>query len=94
MHVQSRGPQTHTETTHGQRLTRKQMVDNTTILDRSQNHRKLQVLEAIYIRDHDPTINRQVNARGTLVILRITRGYTKVSPWAHEERSLLVSCRR
>ena len=68
MHVQSGGPKTHTETTHDQRLTRKQMVDNTTILDKSQNHRKLQVLEAIYIRDHDPTINRQVNARGTLTL--------------------------
>ena len=68
MHVQSGGPKMHTETYHEQRLTRKQMVENTTILDRCKNPRKLQVLEAIYIRDHDPTINRQVNARGTLTL--------------------------
>ena len=68
MHLQNGGPKTHTEVTHNQGLTRKQMVENVTILDRCQNRRKLQVLEAIYIRDHDPTINRQVNARGTLAL--------------------------
>ena len=68
MHLQNGGPKTHTERTHDQRLTRKQLVENTTILDRTQNYRKLQVLEAICIRDHDPTINRQVNARGTLTL--------------------------
>ena len=68
MHIQNGGPKTHTETAHDQHLTRKQMIDNITILDRSQNHRRLQVLEAIYIRDHDPTINRQVNARGMLML--------------------------
>ena len=30
--------------------------------------RKLHALEAVYIRDCDPTINRQVNARGTLTL--------------------------
>ena len=68
MHLQNGGIKTHTETSHGQRLTRKQVVDNISILDRCQNRRKLQVLESIYIRDHDPTINRQVNARGTLTL--------------------------
>ena len=68
MHIQNGGPKTHTETTHEQRLTRTQMLENTVILDKCQNRRKLQVLEAIYIRDHDPTINRQVNARGTLAL--------------------------
>ena len=68
MHLQNGGPKTHTEAAHDQRLTRKQLVENTTILGRTHNHRKLQVLEAIYVRDHDPTINRQVNARGTLAL--------------------------
>ena len=68
MHLQNGGPKAHTETNHEQRLTRKQIIENITILDRCQNRRRLQVLEAIYIRDHDPIINRQINARGTLTL--------------------------
>ena len=68
MHLQNGGPKTHTETHHDQRLTRKLMTDNTTIIDRSNNFRELQVLEAIHIRDRDPMLNRQVNARGTLML--------------------------
>ena len=68
MHLQTGGPKTHTETYHDQRLTRKQMTENTTIIDKSNNIRELHVLESIHIRDKDPAINRQVNARGTLVL--------------------------
>ena len=68
MHLQNGGPKTHTETYHDQRLTRKEMIENTTIIDRSNNIRELNVLEAIHIRDKDPTINRQVNARGILML--------------------------
>ena len=50
MHLQNGGPKTHTETHHHQRLIRKQMVDNTTIIDKSRNRRELHVLEAIHIR--------------------------------------------
>ena len=66
MHLQSGGPKTHTITEHDTPLTRQQMVDNTTILDTCQDIRKLRILEAVHIRDSDPMINRQVNARGTL----------------------------
>ena len=68
MHLQTGGPKTHTETHHDQRLTRRQMTENTTIIDKSNNIRELHVLESIHIRDKDPAINRQVNARGTLVL--------------------------
>ena len=68
MHLQNGGPKTHTETYHDQRLTRTEMVANTSIIDRSHSIRELHVLEAIHIRDKDPTINRQVNARGTLML--------------------------
>ena len=44
------------------------MVDNTTVLCKCTNRRKLHALEAVYIRDCDPSINRQVNARGTLTL--------------------------
>ena len=68
MHLQNGGPKTHTETHHHQRLTRKHMVDNTTVIDRSHNRRELHVLEAIHIRDKDPLINKQVNAKGVLML--------------------------
>ena len=68
MHLQNGGPKTHTELHHHQRLTRQHMVDNTTIIDRSSNRRELQVLEAIHIRDKDPIINKQVNAKGVLML--------------------------
>ena len=68
MHLQNGGPKTHTNLHHDQRLTRKQMLENTSIIDRTNNTRELHVLEAIHIRNQDPTINRQVNARGTLVL--------------------------
>ena len=66
MHLQSGGPQQHTEEKHGARLTRQEIVTNTSILARSPNWRRLVALEAILIREKDPTINRQINARGTL----------------------------
>ena len=67
MHMQDGGPKRHHEA-HDTPLTRQMLIDSTTILARCQNRRKLQVLEAIYIRDADPFINRQVNARGTLLL--------------------------
>ena len=73
MHLQNGGPKTHTETYHDQRLTRKEMLENTTIIDRADNVRLLHVLEAIYIREEDPAINRQVNARGSLTLYESAR---------------------
>ena len=66
MHLQDGGPKKHLRDHHAMSLTREDMVTNTTILDRCTHPRKLLVLEAVYIRDCDPTINRQVNARGKL----------------------------
>ena len=61
-----RGPQHHTENEHGTRLTRQDITKNTTILAGAQDWRRLVALEAILIREKDPSINRQTNARGTL----------------------------
>ena len=66
MHLQQGGPLAHTLDHHGEQLTRQQMTQNTEILARAQDRRRLLALEAIYIRELDPTINKQVNARGTL----------------------------
>ena len=66
MHLQSGGPLTHMEKHHQQRLTRQILTANTTILAHGTAGRQLTALEAVYIRDMDPLINKQVNARGTL----------------------------
>ena len=68
MHLQDGGPKRHLLDEHGTRLTRDDMVANTEILCRCTVPHKLQVLEAVFIRDCDPTINRQVNARGKLLL--------------------------
>ena len=67
MHLQQGGIRTHNDSHHpDDRLTRKDITDNISVLTQETNTRRLQVLEAIYIREMDPTINRQVNARGVL----------------------------
>ena len=68
MHLQEGGIKRHLWQNHNTRLTREDLVTNTKIIDRCTDKRKLQVLEAVYIRDCDPSINRQVNARGTLSV--------------------------
>ena len=66
MHLQSGGPKTHTETDHETPLTRHDMTENTTILGTDSDKRRLSVLEAVLIREIDPSTNLQVNARGIL----------------------------
>ena len=66
MHLQNGGPKAHTEKFHSSPLTRKDMTDNIRILTATSDKRRLPVLEAVLIREFDPQINSQVNARGTL----------------------------
>ena len=68
MHLQTGAPKQHMATTHNTRLTRSILVDNTTIIARCHDVNRLRVLEAVYIRDKDPTINRQMCMRGTLLL--------------------------
>ena len=66
MHLQNGAPERHVRTKHNTTLTRSMMVDNTRIIARCSKKKKLTVLEAVYIRDRDPAINRQMDMRGTL----------------------------
>ena len=67
MHLQQGGILTHNATHHpDDPLTRKDITDNVKVLTKENDPRRLQILEAIYIRKMDPAINRQVNARGVL----------------------------
>ena len=72
MHLQDGAPARHLCQEHDEELTRDNMVTNTSIIARCSRRRKLQVLEAVYIRDMDPNINRQMNMRGTLSLFDST----------------------
>ena len=63
-HLQSGAPQNHTETVHSRRLTRRDLVDNTTILARQPDRRRLIIMEAFYIRDLVPQMNSQQDIQG------------------------------
>ena len=71
MHLQQGGPRMHTWQEHNEQLTRKLMTENTKIIARASDVRRLVALEAIYIRELDPSINTQVNARGSLQLFGI-----------------------
>ena len=67
-HLSAGGPAEHTLTTHGRRITRQEMVDNTTILMRETNQRKLRILEAAFIMDRQPSMCDQVEHRGRITL--------------------------
>ena len=69
MHLQNGAPEKHVRTVHGTNLTRSMMVNNTNIIARCSRKKKLTTLEAVYIRDRDPAINRQMDMRGTLSLV-------------------------
>ena len=67
MHLQQGGLKTHNDTHHqNDRLTREDITSNIRILQQESNRRRLHILEAVYIRKFEPSINRQINARGIL----------------------------
>lgn len=68
MHLQTGAPRQHMRTSHNTDLTRSILVDNTSILMKCSDVNRLKVLEAVFIRDKDPAINRQMHVRGTLLL--------------------------
>ena len=65
-HLQTGAPRDHALEAHHAQLTRKELVDNTTILTRESCRRKLQVKEAAFIMDLQPVLNRQDDFQGVL----------------------------
>ena len=59
MHLQNGSIKKHTQDSHGATLTRDVIVNNTIMLDRISDYRRLQYLEAIYINVYKPNINIQ-----------------------------------
>ena len=62
MHLQDGAPLQHMKQEHQRALTRQDLTENTTILRRENNRKKLQILEALLIRDKKPAINKQLKS--------------------------------
>ena len=67
MHLQSGAIKNHTISVHQANLTRQMLINNTKILDKEQNARKLAYLELIYIKAHKPSINIQGTAQAVIL---------------------------
>ena len=63
MHKQFGAIKTHMQDKHGTTLTRQHLVDNTKIIHSNRDPRRIEIIEAIHIRDFAPTINSQKNQR-------------------------------
>ena len=66
MHLRDGAPRDHTTQIHHRQITRQDLTDNTTILTMCNNRRRLQVLEALYIRRDKPKLNKQLSSCVTL----------------------------
>ena len=71
MHLRDGAPKNHYEEAHHQELTRQILTQNTTILDTCNDRRRLQILEAMYIREIRPQLNKQVNSCITLALYKV-----------------------
>ena len=63
MHRQHGAIKTHMEDEHNTTLTRQLLVNNTTIIHSNRDPRRIEIIEAIHIRDNTPSINTQKNQR-------------------------------
>ena len=59
MHLQSGGPSKHMSEHHNQPITRQLLVDNTKILHQENDYNRLQIKEALLIKNKRPYINNQ-----------------------------------
>ena len=69
MHLREGSPKEHMSLRHSLSLTRKQLVENTIIIARSSAPNRLRILEALYIKDRNPTINKQVGSSAVTLAL-------------------------
>ena len=58
-HLQNGAPKQHQVTRHNTLLTRKQLEDGTKILAYENDARRLAILEALFIKEHSPSMNLQ-----------------------------------
>ena len=68
MHLADGAPKEHMQQEHNVRITRQTLTQNTEIIASSHDTRKLSVLEALFIHEQAPELNRQVHQTNTLLL--------------------------
>ena len=59
MHLQCGAPKKHLMEKHGMKLTRNNLDENTEILAICSDNRRLQIMEALFIKENNPNMNQQ-----------------------------------
>ena len=70
VHLRDGAPKEHMQKSHNTALTRKHLTENTLIIASSSNPNRLHILEALYIRERSPQINKQVTSSAATLGLR------------------------
>lgn len=66
----SRVPKKHLQEEHNTKLTRGILEQNNEILDKCTDHRRLSILKSLYIKELNPTLNKQVDDLRTIPTMR------------------------
>ena len=78
-HLQAGAIKQHHLQHHGTPLTREDLVNNTNILTRCKDHRKLAILESVFIKSTHPKINIQMNVISRFALFDETTGRQQTS---------------
>ena len=61
LHLASGAPKKHMQETHGATINRETLVENTEVLTTCDDPRRLAIIEALYIKDMNPSMNQQAD---------------------------------
>ena len=67
-HLHTSGIAEHSRNVHGTEITRAELVENTSIIQRERNPRRLRILEAAYIQEYSPIMCDQLEHRGVITL--------------------------
>ena len=73
MHLASGAPKKHLRDEHGITITRKTLEENTEIIDGCNDGRRLNILEALYIKENNPRLNTQAEDLQALPSMKKSR---------------------
>ena len=73
-HLQTGAPRQHTLEEHGTNITRSDLVEHTRILTKERCQKRLQILEAVIIRERGPSLNIQYDFQGVLKLYDYANG--------------------
>ena len=78
-HLTNGAPKKHLHEAHKTKITRQILEENTEIIDNCPDHRRLSILEALYIKELNPSLNIQAEDLQAIPSLRRKEGNSKYS---------------